>query len=51
MRTTMDYERAELLCCLKKIEKGKRNSLLGRVVNDGEITKMAVSFVKSLNNN
>jgi hypothetical protein len=51
MRTNMDYERAELLCCLKNIEKGKRNSLLGRVINDGEITKMAVSFVKSLNNN
>lgn len=49
--TAIDFERAELLCCLKKIEKGKRNSLLGRVVNDGEITKMAVSFVRSLNSN
>ena len=43
-----DFERAELLCCLTKMEKGKRNALLGRVAKDGQITEMAVSYVKSL---
>lgn len=42
-----DFERAELLCCLSKMEKGKRNALLGRVAKDGRITEMAVSFVKN----
>jgi hypothetical protein len=43
-----DFERAELLCCLAKMEKGKRNALLGRIAKDGSITEMATSFVKSL---
>jgi hypothetical protein len=43
-----DFERAELLCCLTKMEKGKRNALLGRVAKDGQITEMAVAFVKKL---
>jgi Reverse transcriptase (RNA-dependent DNA polymerase) len=43
-----DFERAELLCCLTKMEKSKRNALLGRVAKDGQITEMAVAFVKSL---
>lgn len=43
-----DFERAELLCCLSKMEKGKRNALLGRVAKDGQITEMAVSYVKRL---
>ncbi len=43
-----DFERVELLCCLAKMEKGKRNALLGRVAKDGQITEMAVSHVKRL---
>ncbi|MFA4852132.1 MAG: RNA-directed DNA polymerase [Bacteroidales bacterium] len=46
--TTSDFEKAELLCCLKRMEKGKRNALLGRVENDGQITKMAVNYIKQL---
>ena len=46
--TTSDFERAELLCCLTKMEKGKRNALLGRFAKDGQITEMAASYVKSL---
>jgi hypothetical protein len=42
-----DHEKAELLCCLIKMEKGKRNSLLGRIAKDGEITAMAVTYIKS----
>jgi len=43
-----DFERAEMICCLTRMEKGKRNSMLGRIAKDGQITEMAVSFVKTL---
>ena len=43
-----DFERAEMICCLTKMEKGKRNALLGRMTKDGQITEMAVSYVKTI---
>lgn len=43
-----DLERAELLCCLIKMEKSKRNALFGRVLKDGEIARMSIAYIKSI---
>lgn len=43
-----DMERAELLCCLSKLEKGKRNAILGKYSKDGPFTEMAIPFIKGL---
>lgn len=45
---TSDFERAELICCLSKMEKGKRNTMLARIAKGGQFTEMAVQFVKGI---
>ena len=42
-----ELEKAELICCLKRVEKSRRNSFYQRVANGGDIVKMAVNFSKS----
>ncbi|SDL72339.1 Reverse transcriptase (RNA-dependent DNA polymerase) [Pedobacter sp. ok626] len=42
-----DLERAELLCSLVKMEKGRRNSLLSRFSKDGLLTEFAIPFIKA----
>src|SRR6266496_249480 len=46
-KAVSDFEKGELLCCLTKMEKGKRNALLGRVAKDGQLTEMAVKLDRS----
>jgi hypothetical protein len=45
--SSSDIEKAELICCLKKMEKTKRNSFLGRLNGHSDIVQMAISYVKS----
>lgn len=44
---TSEIEKAELLCCLRRAEKSKRNSFYSRISNEGVTLKMAVDFVKN----
>jgi reverse transcriptase-like protein len=41
-----DFERAELVCCLYRMEKSRRNALLGQAKKDGFFASAAVSLVK-----
>jgi len=43
----IEFEKAELLCCFINLEKGKRNSLFGRLTKEGPILEMAVKYIKS----
>lgn len=45
--TTDPIEQSEILCCLKKMEKGTRNALIARAEGDGELQRRAVRLVKS----
>lgn len=48
--TTDEIERAELLCCLTRLEKTRRNSLLGRLTLDGQVVGLATQLIKSTGN-
>ncbi len=40
-------EQSIIMCCLKRMEKGRRNAFLGRAEGDGELNRRAVKFVRS----
>jgi hypothetical protein len=42
-----DVEKAEIICCLKRMEQGKRNAFLARVEKDCDLTERAVKLVRS----
>lgn len=42
-----DLERAELVCCLARMETGRRNAFLGVAAADGEIVSRAVRLVRT----
>jgi hypothetical protein len=42
-----DLEQAELICCLQRMERGRRNGFLSRVEHDGELQRRAVQLVRS----
>lgn len=42
-----DLERAELLCCLRRMETGRRNAALGRYNGAGPYTDRAIRLVRS----
>jgi hypothetical protein len=39
-------ERAQLLCCLSNLEKGRRNALMGRVKDEGPWVARAVKLMR-----
>jgi hypothetical protein len=41
-------EQSVIICCLKRMEKGRRNAFLGRAEKDGDLNMRAARFVKSL---
>ena len=41
-----DLERAELVCCIRRIEPGRRNGILARVQGESHFTAVAVSLVR-----
>jgi hypothetical protein len=43
-----EIEKADIVCCLGRMEKGRRNTLLGRIKNDSYLIKIACDKVKSL---
>lgn len=45
---TSELEKAELICSLNRIEKMRRNSLLGRIKGEGLLIDMASNYVKGL---
>jgi hypothetical protein len=42
-----DVERAEILCALRRMERGRRNALYGRAASDGELPSKAVRLARS----
>jgi hypothetical protein len=40
-------EQGDIICAVERIETGRRNAFLGRVENDNDWTRRAVTFVKS----
>jgi hypothetical protein len=40
-------ERSIIMCCLVRMEKGRRNAFLGRAEKDGDLNKRAAQFVKN----
>ncbi|RZK04112.1 MAG: RNA-directed DNA polymerase [Flavobacterium sp.] len=42
-----EIEKAELLFCLRRIEKSRRNAFFGRVASEGPRLKMTVEYIKS----
>jgi hypothetical protein len=42
-----DLERAELVCCVARMEVGRRNGFLGHVGGDGELSSRAARLVRS----
>lgn len=45
--TSEDFERAELLCCLRRLEAGRRNAILARYSGAGPYTDAAIALVRS----
>jgi hypothetical protein len=45
--STSSLEQSELICALKRMERGRRNTFFGRAEGDGEMNKRAVMLVKS----
>ncbi len=41
-------EKSDLICCLGRLEKGRRNAFLARVEHDGELCRQAVVSVKKV---
>lgn len=46
--TADDGERVEIICSLRRLEKGRRNALFSRIEGDGELNRTAVRWIKSL---
>lgn len=46
--TTSSAEHAELICCLHRVERGRRNALLARLEGDGEPQRRAVQVVRRM---
>lgn len=44
-----EIEKAEIVCCLGRLEKARRNSFLGRIKHDGYLIKLASERIKSVN--
>jgi hypothetical protein len=40
-------ERVEIICSIRRLEKGRRNALFSRVESDGEMNRRAVKWVRS----
>jgi hypothetical protein len=45
--TTDPSERVEIICSLRRLERGRRNAFFGRVERDGEMNKRAVKWIKA----
>jgi hypothetical protein len=45
--TTDPSERVEIICSLRRLERGRRNAFFGRVERDGEMNKCAVKWIKA----
>ncbi|MGC1164870.1 MAG: RNA-directed DNA polymerase [Solirubrobacterales bacterium] len=43
---TDPFERAQILCCLTRLEKGRRNALAGRVKQEKPWGRLAATFIK-----
>ena len=41
-------EHVEIICSIRRLEKGRRNALLARFQDDGEMNRLAVRWVKSV---
>ena len=41
-----DLEQAEILCSIQRMEKGRRNAILGQSASDGFLTEYAVKLVR-----
>jgi len=41
-----DLEQAEILCPIQRMEKGRRNAILGQSASDGFLTEYAVKLVR-----
>jgi hypothetical protein len=46
-RARNSLEQSIIMCCLRRMEKGRRNAFLGRAEKDGDLNKRAAQFVKS----
>lgn len=46
--TADPVERAEIICAIQRMERGRRNTLLGRFERDGEASRLAVRLVRGL---
>lgn len=44
---TDPMEQAEVMCSLKRMERGKRNTFLSRAENDGQLNRMAARLVRA----
>lgn len=44
---THELERAELICCIRRVEVGRRNGILARLQNENPYTAAAVALVRS----
>lgn len=44
---TNPLEQSEIMCCLKRLEKGRRNAFLARAEGDGELNRRAARLVKN----
>jgi hypothetical protein len=42
-----EYEKGEIVCCLNRMEKSRRNNFLSRASHDGEYVRRAVEIVKT----
>jgi hypothetical protein len=47
--STSEYEKAELVCCLGKMEKGRKSALFARIQNNHPLINIAVRFAKNMN--
>jgi len=45
--TTDPSERVEIICSIRRLERGRRNALLARFERDGEINRRAARWVRS----
>jgi len=45
--TTDPSERVEVICSLRRLERGRRNAFFGRVEGDGEMNRRAVRWIKA----
>ena len=43
-----ELEKADIVGSLARMEKGRRNSLFGRITSDGELVKRSIAYVKNL---